>query len=1358
MKKVFDKIEQRGTLLIEAIAMLGLIAMVTPTLYKKSAERLQEIQDINAASQARIFNSVIKTFIKTNFSGLREATSSNTTIEIAYDDNAGVDYFDNGYSSFLPFGYTMDTIKNYEKPRVFVHRDNSTFISYIFYPHIVDPGHKRAARLASLVGANGGMVTNLAQVQGTAGAWALDDELLEELGIEAISGNLNPLKANNLVVTSEEPIQDSTEDNDNYLYRVEPKGPQDVYHNTMVTNLYMGGHSGKENIKKASADQFWGIYNTRKLTLNTDCNYEALKGQATSPEDTPTSCDPNVADLYIGKPFGNFASDAQSPVAPNTGAAWIYGNLSAIKKGFDVTRDSSSGSVEMIFRSVGTDEPEDISDDNNLLRAVYDAGTTSSAVEMIGKFVRATKEDGSYQYVIGSSSAENLSGEDVLFAASVTGGQHSVHIGTKQDAAVYMAEKGGFVYINAGSSVADSSAVTIINNGGGSLFMGASDGGWLHAGGEGADAFVHILKDEGRDFRVGKEDENEAMILANFGSSAADTKVSVLGKRFRATGDNFYDESSKSGGVAASGLAALDGFTAITTKYNDIFGSTYLGSEEMQAPEADNGVYTRGVYTLGVAGSAWVDQFLWARNAWFNSTGMKDFHAGFENMNKYATSPKTGWINVYGPGGDAEGGRVVIRDPNKVADPLSMGDANDVMFLASSNVAVVSDAAGAWLELHHGVAKMGTEHNYFYADSSNSGNVSGSSKVIGADAVLIHTKDDVASKVDLQNGAFELYGHGSSIAHGLYSNEIRAKAGVFTLATSSGVTNDSDDVQFYADGSKIRTRYVDFEVQNSGSSVVFGVHPNLEPDATTGPANVEINGSLHVSGNKVVHIASNAEHEVDESSHAMFEIDPNYVRVWARDEVNNRYGDGGEEYYAMLTINPKDVDGSSLAVTNPGLMDDTSIYVRRGAIELMKSQYSDVDSSTYGADEGFGYIRANRLVSNAGMPVPDISAATTGANGDRVTADSAYDQFMVNPAYTSVMHDIKLTSRGNARLSDILPDFVLKGVYNVSNDFTETGDGDDERIQWSAGDACSKIGCKNVDVAWASPFLGMIPYGMCPPGYKNMATVVPISFQLGRAGRLVEAAPYGGVDTKAKWKLAEPTSQANILSKASGMSGGLMYPEFEEVKSFVLNDIFQSSDTFSSFIATASSVTEGWYWGMKQGYNAVGSSTGGFSRDSSQVGSYRDAEDTEFAVADPLYFQEGTFLKTSLTPTTDKGWEARMGFIYDETHWANMTKSAPFSGNIVSNNTDTNSSAVGMFNRYVWNLFPVPTNTLEGHATVYCYFDRKQFEGSPEVLQFDAFDDAYNPFNKTNSGGAASNSEEYIKRLNDPTLKYNDPW
>ena len=38
-RNINKTIMQRGGLMIEALAMLGLIAVVTPTMYKKSAER-----------------------------------------------------------------------------------------------------------------------------------------------------------------------------------------------------------------------------------------------------------------------------------------------------------------------------------------------------------------------------------------------------------------------------------------------------------------------------------------------------------------------------------------------------------------------------------------------------------------------------------------------------------------------------------------------------------------------------------------------------------------------------------------------------------------------------------------------------------------------------------------------------------------------------------------------------------------------------------------------------------------------------------------------------------------------------------------------------------------------------------------------------------------------------------------------------------------------------------------------------------------------------------------------------------------------------------------------------------------------
>jgi len=52
-KQLKSKLNELGSLMIEAMAMLALISMVTPILYKKSAERTTELQDINAASEVR---------------------------------------------------------------------------------------------------------------------------------------------------------------------------------------------------------------------------------------------------------------------------------------------------------------------------------------------------------------------------------------------------------------------------------------------------------------------------------------------------------------------------------------------------------------------------------------------------------------------------------------------------------------------------------------------------------------------------------------------------------------------------------------------------------------------------------------------------------------------------------------------------------------------------------------------------------------------------------------------------------------------------------------------------------------------------------------------------------------------------------------------------------------------------------------------------------------------------------------------------------------------------------------------------------------------------------------------------------
>ena len=1187
MSKLLKKSEQRGTLLVEALAMLGLIAMVTPTLYKKSAERLQEIQDINSASQARTMSSVMDAFIRQNFSGLMSSTSDvgNSTIVIEFEDNQSGAYRV-GYSSYLPYGFTPNEIRGYDMPKVYVHRDNSTLVSYVLYPKIVDIGNKRAARMASLVGANGGVITEDKEAKGTGGAWFLNSSMIEDMNLDESS-----LTENSLMVTSNEPISMSYDDSAKYLYRVPPQPDSDddsYYHNTMITDLYMGGHPFDDTDYARYASDYYSIFNVKKLTMNTDCNRAYIsEHNSTSPQDL---CDPNVADLYIGKPFttvgnhGTLDTAAHSPrVEGNNGAAWIYGNLAALSESFQLFREEAlyDGNVK---DTLGYDaDMERTADGWDVLQfarmnssgtdeevVVFRAENKEDAerVSMMDEFVqvkRRTDSSNITDFLVGESSG--IGGEGALIQAFRSNNLNEVHINQNSVSSVTeINRQGGTVYINGGSS-ASTNMLTYINDMGGNLYAG-HDGGWLMGQGYNSSARVHLLANvnssgtDNRIFTVGHDVNNNSGAIGTAYNTNhmiyADTdKISLRGGGIRVYSEEGYT-GAEAGQIAfqptvnnaiKNEYADLSGtelehLTTIASKFTDIMGRTYMGNKNMSSNASSDGQYTRNEFTLGVAGSAWVDELLWARKAWLKQAGMQELHAGFESYSQFVNAPQTAWLNAYDD-------MVVIRNMTKGGTNDSRGDMNigknDLMFLADSTKVLINDTAGAWAAFEDGSARVGAGDpatgalkNYFMADTVGG---DGSANVVGSTLVNLYTiNDKVSSVVDIQREAMRFGGHWSSS----YANRIDAKTGTFTIKTKDVSSTDEDEgAQFYADADKIRTRWVDFQVEDDSSLVRFKVAPNMDPDSDVSEANVQVNGSFHVTGNEVIHIASNSSNAVGtaDNDHAMFEIDPEYIQVWAKDTDGN-YAPGGSSaggYYAMLKINPTDVRGNSSSIDDTR---DASIYIRKGAIELEESYNANGgSSSTFAADEGFGYIKANRFVSNTNETVPEIAGKT-----DRGTM---YDQYMVNPAYTSVMHDIKLTTRGGARLSDILPDFILKGVYNISNDFIEGSK--TKRISWSCGSNCTAQGYEpqSDDVAWADPYVGRIPYALCPPGYKNMATLIPVSFNMGQAGEIIQASKFASyksdVGSDKRWFVNPAARQAAILKNAMNMTGvdlnnAIIYP------------------------------------------------------------------------------------------------------------------------------------------------------------------------------------------------------------------------
>ena len=1458
------KSEQRGTLLIEALAMLGLIAMVTPTLYKKSADRLFEIQDINVASQMRTMNNIVETFVRNNSNYINEEFHSGKKIlRICYekdtcDDPAGVDKFHTGYSSMVPFGFNFENVKNFKEPRVYVYKDTDTssgtgnLLYYIVYDkdENINIGAKRVSRLASLVGANGGVIgtdSNGLVVNGVGGGWKLENEALSsDLGID------KSLSENSIMITADEPIIVQEAEEEHYLVRV-PEGESeggDYFKNAMITDLFMGysNISKTEGYTDVEDKEHYSIFNVRKLTLNTDCDGTNIRANPDSKK-----CNPNVADLYVGKPTGSFTSSStggRNEIQRNTGAAWFYGNLSALNDNFRLFRIDNG---KKVFRKTGDidrakygsnanghydvmefsrfDEghgPNAVAtsdDDSSLSIFRADNKPNDARVRMMNGFVEVAENyqpfsstSGYKAFLVGANStgAETNKGEIIAaWRDNDQPGGAQLHL--NNDAGeTFINAQGGNVYINNNDST-DVSGDTYINHGGlGAVQMGAG-GDWFTATGVGDSAYVSILGGNSSGvFSVGTEAGSSIVTGGKYGVNmiwADGSRTSLRGDRLRVYDDDrvLNGGSTDIGGMAL--LSAFDGtnsdtstgVTFVTTPFTDILStSLYVGPNAMKNGTGENAVenygakYSRKGWQMGVAGSAWVDDMLWARRAWLGSGGMAELHAGHSSYNDFSSAPEKAWLNVY-PGKDADDG-VVIRNAANIDTTADRFD-KDLLFRAySAGVEIRDSTQVAFADFEDGSSWVGARgeklgekvyDNVFMADSYLV-------KMQGVTKANIYTVDASSGVVDVQGGAIEAVGApgGSSeeIPNDGMKNHILARGDWFGIRTndtdnnfsSTDVGNDGKYTHFRVGASEdakkghdaeVRVKYADFAVRTS--SVVdstntyvnlarFYVRPDLDPDTAT-EANVKMDGSLHVTGNNVIHVATHSSYASGQGNekHAMFEVDPNYLQVMEMD--GDTVAIGKEDHLdmgkarAMFRINPRDIGGESIAAkydsTTANPTTNASVYVRKGAIELMQSDSSSIGK--HGADEGYGYIRANRFVSNTGETVPGVPG---------IEGVQQYDQYMVNPAYTSVMHDIKLTTRGGARLSDILPDYILKGVYNVSNDFLEGSK--TNRVSWSCGSQCENglyVAQTGKKVYWADPYVGVLPYALCPPTYRQFATLVPISFMMGVTGDIKKPSELFEGHTSGKYTVDfKSPRQAGVLG-IDNVGYNIKYPGFDEVKVAKVNVV---NGTGSSFADKLDSSIAGWFRGIKAVETGVnGELKGEMSPSSTTVDGvtawvYQEGE-SKSIMAEPLYFQQNTWLKTSVVPNHTNagmtGWAGYMGFIYDSGVWG-LGSGAGNTG-LFSNNADkyNDSSSTDFYgfegnnDDLVWNLFPTPTNSIEGHGTVYCYFDRSVYTGAWSSL-VDPVDQMNSYREKGKKLDGDGGNQGYIDRLDDPTLKYDDPW
>ena len=449
----------------------------------------------------------------------------------------------------------------------------------------------------------------------------------------------------------------------------------------------------------------------------------------------------------------------------------------------------------------------------------------------------------------------------------------------------------------------------------------------------------------------------------------------------------------------------------------------------------------------------------------------------------------------------------------------------------------------------------------------------------------------------------------------------------------------------------------------------------------------------------------------DESNEPYMALESGDFKVGA----DNLYVDADDIVFDTNAAAPNDKDKGK-SVRESGIRIN-----RQGIIDVAHNDSEASNDTSVGRTKTSGYIRADRFLANKAWEEAVKSTPTPGMSihygADGNSTSEYYDAYQVNPAYTSVMHDIKLTTRGGARLSDILPDFINKGIYVLDNTYKETKGKED----WSNYTVTKGTGgtppivdnapgdCPSTDLdCVASPWLGFVPAPQCPPGYSKVITISPI-----------------------RWKMSQ--------AYAVGLNDSMTFPDY------LLDQGYKDTVGLSLYTPTNPDVAD---FALKEASTSGGAET----------------HTHALASGTPLTFQTNTWLNTTVSGVRDSvtekktgdirradflGWHAIMGFLYDGTNYENWLKKV---------SADKNYNG-----KIVWNLFPVYNQEMAAIANVYCYFERRNMDTAPvwywntELVDGGAGGHGYDQLTNFRSGFYKNNTE-YNKRLNDPALGYDEVW
>ena len=1245
MKKRFnEKLLQKGGMMIEALAMLGLIAVVTPTMYKKSAERTLEVEDINTATTMRSVMTAADSYLSSHYGELIQQIPSNAE---------GVGYKTINISKlkpYLPYSFNEDKLYDFNAPKVAVARQGNNLTAFVLFPAKSGAddglGHERTVRIATLVGANGGYVNTSENAKGIGGIWSLSKSNLDEL-FGSDSRNIY-----SIVTASSDAINNTNteEDTDKFLYRTDQNGK---WHNTMRSDLYLGGFIPTEDDAYIRSDEE-SAHNTRKNYSIRDVKRLIIgsKSVANYTGNWERQDDLDAAEIdeeNANRKFGLYMKDSSSQ---GIDSAFIYGTLEAADSNLVVNNSSLSYSKPTTT--------------GGLFHFKVDNGSLSYGTS--GNF---------YNFKV-SDNGVITNSNDIMLASVEPSSPEDTPIQKWSNVKIgRLGQGGGFSrYLINGNPNASADATTS-----GSGILSLIDSDTVQIKGK--------AKDSSSNYTV---DYADRIVVNNNGTKGDGTN----------TLPTISYTTSPTYPVRFGSNVKVDG----------ILATPQLDAQKLRVAEIE-------------VGSAKID-----------------------DQNK--------WLKV-----DANG--IHGRNPTRDA---TTGNTNTVFDVRDANINIATGS----------MAPNATPFNLTNgADNAISLVKDTGIELASKKKIDIYVDDDTNTDTSLP----------INLKNKVVQEQLKGENIVFSSLQTAG--NETTNV---------KVKGTNLEVSDQGSNVVLSVKGNT---STSTSLDKYTRGA---AGTDVANVAAHGE-VLFTSSLVSGDADRQYMKigsnVGSNAVVNIIQKDANNEFKKVLSVDGNashsdDVDTTYTDSTNGG-----TVYIRKGMVDVQApttTYFADANgfnNTKTDAAHGYGVVKASRFVANnmsQTIGSETISPATFsgnfvvyggGSGTSKAVASSndyngtgavLYDTYMVNPAYTSVMHDIKLTTRGGARLSDILPDFINKGIYITNNTYKDSitklhfaMGSDGISLASDAGTLAQGTGTINLGSSdsWASPYLGFVPAPQCPPGYNRLITLAPQSFMMSQAGQMQRGDhPRGNKAYYVKNQVPDDSAFTDYNQMISD-SGAYVSQAFVNTVSATAN-----TDVTTSGTVTGNGL-DGEYSGSVTLKN-VPLSVGASYTDVNGATQNPSGSDLYFMISTgdltpPLTIQQSTWLKTNVIPVgsgaTDayighssggytKGWAALMGFVYDKATYQTVIDRLGSEHSPIA--YDNSGGSV------YWNIFPVRRNTLEAYATTYCYFDRKgimnTLSGSAGMYidQYDALQDY-----KTNSWKKSEHGN-YLKRLNDPTLKYNEIW